>query len=245
MNVMNVYDEPVFFEQYSQMARSVKGLEGAGEWHELQKMLPDFRGKRVLDLGCGFGWHCRYAECMGAKLVVGVDVSEKMLNKAEEMTQSDVITYKRQSIEEIAYGENTFDVVVSSLALHYVDDFKKVCQKVAHVLPSGGVFVFSVEHPIFTAEGSQNWIMNEAGDILYWPVDHYFEEGNRETTFLGEAVHKYHKTLMTYVNDLIGTGFEITQLVEPQPSEVLLKGNQEMQNELRRPMMLLIGARKK
>ena len=51
----NTYDRKEFFEKYSQMERSVKGLEGAGEWHELQKLLPDFSGKRVLDLGCGFG----------------------------------------------------------------------------------------------------------------------------------------------------------------------------------------------
>ena len=53
----NTYDRKEFFEKYSQMERSVKGLEGAGEWHELQKLLPDFSGKRVLDLGCGFGWY--------------------------------------------------------------------------------------------------------------------------------------------------------------------------------------------
>ena len=50
-----------FFEKYSQMDRSKKGLDGAGEWHVLKQMLPDFRGKRILDLGCGFGWHCEYA----------------------------------------------------------------------------------------------------------------------------------------------------------------------------------------
>ena len=57
----NKYDDPQFFNQYKQMPRSVGGLQVAGEWHELRKMLPDFLGKRVLDLGCGFGWHCRYA----------------------------------------------------------------------------------------------------------------------------------------------------------------------------------------
>lgn len=56
----NKYDDKSFFDKYSQMDRSVKGLAGAGEWHTLKKMLPSFEGKRVLDLGCGFGWHCAY-----------------------------------------------------------------------------------------------------------------------------------------------------------------------------------------
>ena len=71
----NKYDDEIFFNQYSQMSRSVDGLKGAGEWHVLQKMLPDFQGKRVLDLGCGFGWHCRYAVEHGASHVVGIDLS--------------------------------------------------------------------------------------------------------------------------------------------------------------------------
>ena len=71
----NKYDNPVFFEKYSQMLRSQKGLEGAGEWSELEKILPDFAGRRVLDLGCGYGWHCKYAQELGAAQVLGTDNS--------------------------------------------------------------------------------------------------------------------------------------------------------------------------
>jgi cyclopropane fatty-acyl-phospholipid synthase-like methyltransferase len=66
----NKYDDNTFFDKYSQMERSRHGLAGAGEWHELRKMLPDFQGKRVLDLGCGFGWHCRFAEENGVESVI-------------------------------------------------------------------------------------------------------------------------------------------------------------------------------
>lgn len=80
----NKYDDPVFFEKYSQMSRSQEGLEGAGEWNTLKNLLPDFKGKRVLDLGCGYGWHCIYAMQQGAVSATGVDISEKMLAVARE-----------------------------------------------------------------------------------------------------------------------------------------------------------------
>ena len=57
----NKYDDNIFFQKYSQMSRSQQGLAGAGEWETLRKLLPDFKDKRVLDLGCGYGWHCIYA----------------------------------------------------------------------------------------------------------------------------------------------------------------------------------------
>ncbi|VIE93360.1 methyltransferase, type 11 family [Clostridioides difficile] len=50
----NKYDDDKFFNKYSKMERSINGLAGAGEWHTFRKMLPNFKGKRVLDLGCGF-----------------------------------------------------------------------------------------------------------------------------------------------------------------------------------------------
>ncbi|MDQ0318863.1 SAM-dependent methyltransferase [Pararhizobium capsulatum DSM 1112] len=82
----NIYDDPTFFANYSAMPRSTGGLEAAGEWPVLRDMLPDLTGKRVLDLSCGFGWHCRYARSAGASHVVGVDLSESMLARARAMT---------------------------------------------------------------------------------------------------------------------------------------------------------------
>src|SRR6185437_14836636 len=107
------------------------------------------RDKRVLDLGCGFGWHCRYARKEGARSVVGVDLSEKMLARAREATSDSGIEYRRVAIEDIDFGPEQFDVVISSLALHYVERFDLVCQKEYRYLVAGGAFVFSVEHPVF------------------------------------------------------------------------------------------------
>lgn len=240
----NKYDDQIFFNKYSQMDRSIKGLQGAGEWETLQKILPSFKDKRVLDLGCGFGWHCQYAIEQGAKAVTGIDLSENMLAIAREKTDGR-ISYMQMPIEEIAFSENSFDVVISSLAFHYVESFKEILEKVSNCLISGGDFVFSVEHPIFTSYGSQDWYYDENGNILHFPVDHYFSEGRRESSFLGENVVKYHRTMTTFLNGLIQGGFELTGVVEPQPSEHLLNTVVGMKDELRRPMMLIISARKK
>lgn len=240
----NKYDDKIFFEKYSKMDRSTKGLSGAGEWKTLESMLPEFKDKRVLDLGCGFGWHCQYAMEHGAKTVTGVDISQKMLMTAREKTNHK-ICYIQMPIEDISFDENTFDIVMSSLAFHYIESFQLIADKVFHCLADGGDFIFSVEHPVFTAYGSQDWYYDEYGNILHFPVDNYFFEGKRDANFLGEKVIKYHKTLTTYLNGLIQGGFEVTGVVEPQPSEDLIRTVEGMEHELRRPMMLIISAKKK
>ncbi len=163
----NKYDESSFFEQYGQMSRSQKGLEGAGEWHVLKDMLPDFAEKKVLDLGCGYGWHCRYAMENGAISVIGVDISEKMLQKAREINLLDGIKYKQIALEDVKFAAEIFDIVMSSLALHYIQSYDALIRNVYHWLKPNGRFVFSVEHPVFTAEGNQDWVYNDAGNKLY------------------------------------------------------------------------------
>lgn len=240
----NIYDNETFFEKYSQFPRSAQGLSAAGEWHELQKLLPGFTGKRVLDLGCGFGWHCIYAAEHGAASVLGTDISEKMLAVAREKTTFPNVAYRRLAIEDMDFAQGSFDVVLSSLAFHYVEDFAAVCAQVYSSLAPGGSFVFSVEHPVFTAYGSQDWFYDAEGNKLHWPVDRYFTEGWREAVFLGETVTKYHKTLTTYLNSLLLAGFAIEAIVEPQPDPALLDTVPGMRDELRRPMMLLVKAKK-
>ena len=108
----NKYDDARFFEKYGEMERSRRGLAGAGEWPELQKLLPDFRGKAVLDLGCGYGWHCRYAAEHGAQRVEGTDISERMLAVAKEKCQMEQVHFVRCAMEDLEYAPESFDVVI-------------------------------------------------------------------------------------------------------------------------------------
>jgi SAM-dependent methyltransferase len=237
----NKYDDPAFFTKYSQMARSIGGLAAAGEWPAFRELLPDLGEKDVLDLGCGFGWHCRYARAKLARSVVGVDLSEKMLARARENTHDPAIKYRRMAIEDIDFPAGAFDVVLSSLAFHYVERFDLVCRKVYHCLKAGGTFVFSVEHPIFTARAAQDWSYGPHGERVHWPLDQYQEEGARLARFLDHEVVKFHRTIATYVNTLLDSGFTMTKLCEPHPSQEQLDMHPEWQEEVRRPMFLLIA----
>ena len=240
----NKYDDPKFFEEYSKMYRSQKGLVGAGEWYEFQKLLPNLKNSTVLDLGCGYGWHCRYVIENGAKSVIGVDLSEKMLEKANEINKLEGIEYQRNAIEELTFRSGQFNLVISSLAFHYIKDFDMLCRNIYNWLQPGGKFLFSIEHPVFTAQGNQDWIYNKDGDKLYWPVDNYFLIGARETTFLGNTVLKYHRTITSYLSSILQSGFKINACVEPEPSTEMLENFPAMGDELRRPMMLIISAEK-
>lgn len=239
----NKYDNERFFTKYSEMERSKKGLQGAGEWSELQKILPDFKGKKVLDLGCGYGWHCKYAAENGAAFVLGTDISHKMLEVAGQKNADERIEYQCIAMEDLSFEAETFDVVLSSLAFHYVKDFEPLVKNIAAWLKKGGEFVFSVEHPVFTSYGTQDWYYDEDGNILHFPVDRYYYEGKREAVFLGETVIKYHRTLTTYLNTLLQNGFAFQHIIEPQPPEEMMH-IPGMKDEMRRPMMLLISAKK-
>lgn len=239
----NKYDNPAFFDQYSRMTRSVYGLAGAGEWPTLEPMLPDFAGKRVLDLGCGYGWHCIYAAEHGAARVLGVDLSGKMLDVAREKTASPAVTYVQAAIEDVTGAPGSYDVVLSSLALHYIADFDAIARTVFGLLAPGGVFLFSCEHPIFTSQGPQDWYYGPDGEILHFPVDRYFEQGKRDAVFLGAHVTKYHRTLTAYLRGLMRAGFAVTDFAEPEPPASMLDAP-GMRDERRRPMMMIVRAEK-
>lgn len=241
----NPYDDEHFFAEYSKMSRSKEGLAGAGEWPTFRDLLPSLAGKSVLDLGCGYGWHCRYAEQEGATEILGIDSSEKMLARARELTAASdsKITYRQADIAQLELPHKRYDLVLSSLVLHYIEDFPAMVKKINGWLKPDGIFQFTVEHPIFTAEGHEQWVLDDNGKLKYWPVDNYFAEGERTANFLGVNMTKYHHTLTTFVDGLLQNGFVLEGLVEPMPPESM-RDLPEMQPSLRMPMMLIIKARK-
>jgi SAM-dependent methyltransferase len=239
----NIYDNSDFFRGYSQMDRSLNGLAGAPEWPAMRSMLPDLQGTRVLDLGCGFGWFCRWARVQGAQGVLGIDVSENMLTRAREMTSDDGVVYQRSDLEEIELAEAKFELAFSSLALHYIESLAHVFTSVHRALVPGGHFVFSMEHPIYTAPQNPEWSIEKDGQRK-WPVDQYLIEGPRVTNWLAEGVVKQHRTIGTLVDLLIHSGFALKRMEEWGPTEDQLAVHPEWSEHRDRPMFLLISAQK-
>ena len=239
----NEYDNDVFFTRYAQMDRGKGGLAAAGERHQLEPLFPPLEGMAVLDLGCGYGWHCQYAADQGAAKVLGIDLSEKMLEQAERRNRNGKIRYRHCGIEAYEYPESVWDIVVSNLALHYIEDLEQVFRNVWRTLRPGGTFLFNIEHPVFTSGVHQDWIYGEGGIPQYWPVDDYYLPGQRVTRFLGCEVIKQHHTLTQILMGLLNCGFTLEVVEEVQPSEEMLE-IPGMRDEMRRPMMLLVRAKK-
>ncbi|WP_437965218.1 class I SAM-dependent methyltransferase [Sorangium sp. So ce260] len=239
----NIYDDPGFFQAYSQLRRSVEGLDGAPEWPALQALVPDLTGLRVVDLGCGFGWFCRWARENGAADVLGLDVSERMLRRARSETADEAIVYAQTDLERLDLPEAAFDFAYSSLALHYIANLGGLLAAVRRALSPGGRLVFSVEHPIYTAPSHPGWRV-EADGRRTWPIDGYLAEGPRTTSWLAEGVVKQHRTLGTTLNALLRAGFAVSHVEEWGPTEAQIAALPELAEERERPMFLLVAAQR-
>jgi len=239
----NIYDNQAFFDGYAQLPRSQFGLEAAPEWASIQAMLPDLSGKRVIDLGCGYGWFCRSAREAGAAEVLGVDLSEKMLARARELTDDNGISYQRGDLEQLALPSQATDLVYSQLALHYLPGLAPVFATIYQALQPGGWFVFTTEHPIYTCPVRQGWLTADEGQRS-WGVNNYQNEGKRVSNWLADGVVKYHRTLGTTLNALMASGFAIRHVNEWGPTAEQIKANPALAEEVERPMMVLVSAQR-
>ncbi len=239
----NIYDTPEFFAGYSQLPRQVHGLDGAPEWPAIRAMLPDPAGKRIADLGCGFGWASRWMREQGAASVVGFDLSRNMIARAKADTADPAIAYRIADIETLDLPEAAFELVYSALTFHYVADFGRLIRVIHQALVPGGDLVFTIEHPVYMAAAHPHWISDEDGRKT-WPVNGYSVEGERRTDWFAKGVLKYHRTLGTTLNTLIAAGFELRRIAEFAPTADQIERMPELAEELERPMMLLVSAHK-
>ena len=134
MAKQNIFDNETFFSEYQKLREREVNANNLFEIPTLFSLLPDLEGKRVLDLGCGSGERCMDYVKRGASKVTGIDISEKMLAVAKSENSDEKITYLNMPMEDLGSLEGEYDVVISSLALHYVEDYPGVVKNVYRLL---------------------------------------------------------------------------------------------------------------
>ncbi|KAM6508262.1 hypothetical protein FALCPG4_018139 [Fusarium falciforme] len=249
----NIYDRPDFFQACSEQIDRSSNADLAIDpaWTRLRPLLPDsVDGLDILDLGCGSGWFCRWARNAGARSVLGIDISEKMLAKARWLTDGRYtgIEYLRADLDSLQLPEEDtgkFDLVFSSLALHYLTNLSGLIALVNRVLKPGALFIFNVEHPIYTAPHNPRVIDDPATGEKCWAFNGYYKEGERVVDWLVPGVRKQHRTFTGYVNLFLGAGFDIVGFLEWLPTEEELLSGKVAEIEKLRPLFWTVSIRKR
>ncbi len=246
MSTQNIFDNETFFEGYKALRDNDINYNDLLEQPAMRKLLPDLSGQSVLDLGCGYGHNCIDFVRRGSKMVVGIDISEKMLSVAKEESAHTKIEYRNMSMTDISVLGEKFDFIYSSLAFHYVKDFDKFAKDMYSVLSSGGQLLFSQEHPIITAtlDGGGHFNKDENGNRVSYTFSNYNEEGERKVHWYVDGVVKYHRTLSGVINALARAGFVIEEICEPVPEEWAIERLPTIVKEYIKPNFLIVRARK-
>ena len=239
----NIFDNKDFFDGYKKIRSNEYSANNLEEKPALFSLSPDLSGKAVLDLGCGYGENCAEFKARGASTVLGVDISEKMLEVAIE--EHPDIEFLRADMSDLSFIKGKYDVVFSSLAVHYVEDFSAFAKSVYGILNPGGYFIFSQEHPLTTAPISgANWFRDDDGNVLHSKLTDYARGGKRSTKWIVEGVEKYHRTFSEIVNSLCEAGFTIERMMEPVPTRETIERDKSWEKDLHKPNFLLVKAKK-
>lgn len=246
MSTQNIFDNQTFFDGYKALRDGDCNANDLIEQPAMRKLLPDLSGKSVLDLGCGYGHNCIDFVNLGAKSVIGVDISEKMLSVAKSESANEKIRYINMSMTDIGKLNEKFDFIYSSLAFHYVRDFGAFAKEMYSVLNNGGQLLFSQEHPIITStvDGKGHFNKDEKGNRISYTFSDYNRSGERKVHWYVDGVIKYHRTFGDIITALAKAGFVIEAVSEPTPEEWAIEKLPTMAKEYIKPNFLIVKARK-
>ena len=245
----NVYDNKTFSVAYDKMRKDDKGRNANDlvEIPNFRKLIPNVKEKKILDLGCGYGENDKYCRDLGAKEILGIDISEHMIKIAEKNNAGENIKYKVMAMEDISKIKEKFDIVISSLAFHYVKDYEKLIKDIYNLLNDNGILIFSIDHPLRIASKFEPWMKKNYTEIngkWFLLVSDYNREGIREKEWNGVMVKKYHRNFSSLINGLVNSGFKIDKILEPIPDEESIKIIPKYINQYDRPYFLFIRAKK-
>ncbi|MEC2057493.1 class I SAM-dependent methyltransferase [Peribacillus psychrosaccharolyticus] len=237
----SVYDNDDFLSTYLMRRKRQASPNNILEKPVLLQLIGEVRGKKVLDLGCGDAEIGKELLEAGCSFYEGVDGSVNMVGKAQQALTSESSRIHLASMEDWDFLRESYDLVISRLALHYLEDLQKVVQQIHHSLKPGGHFIFSVQHPILTSS-----INNPEGEQKRssWLVDDYFKIGNRTEKWMGKDVIKYHRTIEEYFRIINDCGFRVSTLKECTPQRKYFTSEEEYLRRMRVPVILLMSCEK-
>lgn len=196
-------------------------------------------GLDMVDLGCGPGDFARQCVGRGAASVVAVDSSAAMLRHAVSAVG---VRYVEARMESLALPTSSADLVVSSMALHFLEDAGGVVRRAYDWLRPGGRLVFTVEHPLVTASTRAQWVQQGKASPA-WPVDSYLTEGPRTEARGDLAVARWHRPVARWVMWVLDAGFRLDALTEPAGSpEGWSAARGPLEENAKRPRILGVRA---
>jgi SAM-dependent methyltransferase len=241
----NIFDNETFFENYKRIRSKPESYNNLIEQPAMKSLLPDLNGKIILDMGCGFGCNCMEFIQMGAEKVIGIDISQNMINTAINMNNDKNIEYIKMNMKQVDELKLKFGFIYSSLAMHYIADFMSLIKKIYNALNYGGILLFSQEHPLVTAPlKGPSWNTDEHGKKVSSPVSDYLKSDERNVKWLNETRQYFHRSFSAIINALTENNFTILQVVEPAPTPEILSVAPHMYDEIHRPTAIIIKAKK-
>ncbi len=231
----------VSLESYDEMAEyyftcvDTKPFNAYYERPATTSLIPDVNGKTVLDAGCAAGWYTKWLLDRGAS-VIAVDFSSNMIEMTKRRVGNKAKIIRADLNDPLDFiSDESLDVIVSSLVLHYIKDWSLVMSEFYRVLKSNGILVFSVHHPFmdFTVFKRENYFLTELLDD-YWNTN----KGKVKVQF-------YRRPLSEIINPVINAGFIIDKILEPMPAEHIKIQDPNSYGKLtRKPQFLFIRAKK-
>jgi SAM-dependent methyltransferase len=207
----------------------------------LMAELGSVAGLRVLDLGCGDAAIGRALLEAGCASYVGIDGSKRMVGAARASLAGSAGEVLQADIEDFRAEPGGFDLVVSRMALHYVEDLSPVMRACRDALTPGGRLIFTVTHPLITSHDPR---ATGSEPRQSWVVDDYFVTGPRRVRWFGTHTTWHHRTIEDYVRELREAGFALRNLREcpPDRARFEIRDEAEYKRRLRIPLILLLAA---
>ena len=198
-------------------------------------LLPQVRGKNVLDAGCAAGWYTKWLLEKGAS-VIALDFSPNMIEMTKKRVENKAKVIKADLNEPLDFIEDeSIDVILSSLTLHYIKNWNLVMSEFNRILKVDGQLIISIHHPFmdFTVFNKENYFLTEL-------LDDEWNTNNGKV-----KVQFYRRPLSAIITPIIDAGFIIERLLEPMPiEEFKIEHPNTYDRLIKNPQFLFIRAKK-